>query len=160
MKENEISEIQPSGHMQQTRIGRAQVIIANIFQDTNDSNYVRRNAHIIELASIITEKLPLKGDTAMWISENLQLMDLLFHGDSTYPGLDSVFDDPKAPATFKTSTIKLLAVLAEHVRPDLFAEWIFQRILFSTSSTLPEKERERYKERSICLLDTLHSVSS
>ncbi|KAI8575271.1 hypothetical protein K450DRAFT_262519 [Umbelopsis ramanniana AG] len=144
--------------MPQTRLGRAQVIVANIFQDTDDSTYVRRNADIVELASIVTEKAPMKGDTAMWISENLQLMDLLFHGDSTYPGLDSVFDDPKAPANFKASTIRLLAVLAEHVRPDLFAEWIFQRILFSTSSTLPEKERERYKERSTCLLDTLRLV--
>lgn len=106
----------------------------------------------------MTEKAPLKGDTAMWISENLQLMDLLFHGYANYPALDSVFDDPKASAAFKSSTIKLLAAVAECVRMDLFAEWIFERLLFSTASGLPEKERERYKERSICLLNTLYQV--
>lgn len=144
----------------QSRISRAEALVASIFDDIDDQNYMRRNSNVNQLVGIVTEKPPSNGDTAMWIGENLQLMNLCFHGDTNHPGLDSIFDDEaKASASFKASTIQLLSTIAEQVRTDIFAEWICERVLFSTSSALPEKERDSYKERCICLFTTLNQVN-
>ncbi|KAG2186028.1 hypothetical protein INT43_002466 [Umbelopsis isabellina] len=146
-------------YLPQSRISRAGALVASIFDDIDDHNYMRRNSNVNQLIGIVTEKPPSNGDTAMWIGENLQLMNLCFHGDTNHPGLDSIFDDDaKASAPFKQSTIKLLSTIAEQVRTDIFAEWICERLLFSTSSALPEKERDSYKERCICLFTTLNQV--
>jgi hypothetical protein len=156
--EHDSGEREQSFYIPQTRVSRAEALVASIFEDMDDHNYMRRNSNVNQLMAIVTEKPPSNSDNAMWIGENLQLMNLCFHGDTNHPGLDSIFDDAKASAAFKASTIKLLSTIAEQVRTDIFAEWICERLLFSTSSALPEKERDSYKERCKCLFSTLNQV--
>ncbi|KAM3589542.1 hypothetical protein VKS41_000401 [Umbelopsis sp. WA50703] len=158
LSEHDSGEREQSFYIPQTRVSRAEALVASIFEDMDDHNYMRRNSNVNQLMAIVTEKPPSNSDNAMWIGENLQLMNLCFHGDTNHPGLDSIFDDAKASAAFKASTIKLLSTIAEQVRTDIFAEWICERLLFSTSSALPEKERDSYKERCKCLFSTLNQV--
>ncbi|CAJ0634656.1 10137_t:CDS:2 [Entrophospora sp. SA101] len=131
------------------KVSRINTSFSRLFEDT-DPVYTRRQTNINQLLSTLSESC------SAW--EANQIFDFVtresFGGLS---GFESIFEDSRAPLSYKTTVAKCFAQIAVNLGNDIgfYFRWVFEHLQTSTAST-----KEKDKDRKSWILLSLREVFS
>ncbi|CAG8459304.1 17347_t:CDS:10, partial [Acaulospora colombiana] len=133
-------------HRDSAKLSRVNQLLSRI-RDENESVYSRRTAQANQLVNLLAEQC------TPW--EKSQIFEAVTRGSENSQGLDVLFEDLRAPATFKTAVAKCLAQTAIIMNNEinLYFRWVFDRLhMLGTGS--------KEKERKVWLLASLREIFS
>ncbi|CAG8432924.1 6070_t:CDS:10 [Diversispora eburnea] len=135
-------------HRDSIKLSRINSFLSRI-RDESDSGYTRKTSNVNQLVALLGEPY------TPW--EKTQIFEAITQGSDISPGLDAIFEDLRAPHTFKLAIAKCLAQMAiiMNTEINLYFRWVFERL---RASGISSKEKE--KERKIWLLTSLREIFS
>ncbi|KAI8353363.1 hypothetical protein BD560DRAFT_357697 [Blakeslea trispora] len=123
-------------------------LLRRIFSDEDDSSFTRRVTDATQLLKQLEDARSTISDSLELRQEQMQLLDICIHDG----GLQRMIEFPKAPSSLKTSLIKIVSGLACYTRLDLALSWIFDRLAYSSPTTVNDNREGEWKKWLLRLL--------
>ncbi|CAG8478500.1 7348_t:CDS:10 [Funneliformis caledonium] len=144
-KRNRIFNAHTARRTESVKLSRVHQLLSRI-RDESDTVYSRRLSHVHQLTSLLADPC------STW--EKIQIFEAVTRIQG---GLETVFEDIRAPVNFKTAVAKCLALIAFNLNNEIntYFRWLLERLQIANTNSI-----EREKERKFWILFSLKEVLS